>query len=256
MKKKLTGGHYTEKFYSRHIDGSVRSANIILDILFKLYKPSSVVEFGCGRGGWLAAAESLGSKVLKGFDGIWVKEEELESKTIDFSAVDFEKGIEVESGYDLAISLEVAEHLSESKAKKFVETICDSSDVVLFSAAIVHQGGKGHINEQWQSYWVNKFKNNGYMCIDMFRKEVWENDDVEWWYRQNIFLFVNKSSASKKPELDVFRKMESSANQILNMAHPLGYEGKINEIYNPNFNFCMRCFRRFVKAKFRKLVLN
>ncbi len=241
---------YNEKFYLRHLDGSVLSAKVILNLLYKIYKPESVVELGCGRGSWLSVAELLGSTNLKGYDGSWVKEEDLLSKNIDFSVVDFEKGMEIKKKYDLAISLEVAEHISNDNAKKFIDKLCSASDVVLFSAAIKHQGGKGHINEQWQSYWVNIYKANGYKCIDMFRQKIWGNDDVEWWYRQNIFLFVNEKS-----NIDVFKKMEFGIDQILDIAHPLGYEGKISQIDNPNFNFCMRCVRRFIKAKFRKLIL-
>jgi len=35
-------------------------------------------------------------------------------------------------------------------------------DNVLFSAAIPNQGGTGHINEQWQEYWAEKFYANGF----------------------------------------------------------------------------------------------
>lgn len=244
--KKKSEEYYSQKFYSKHIEGSVRSAEIILNLLYKLYQPKSVVELGCGRGSWLSVAESLGSNELKAYDGAWVKKEELLSQNIDFTAVDFEKGVDVKSGFDLAISLEVAEHISESNAAGFVKALCKASDVVLFGAAIKYQGGKNHINEQRQSYWVKLFKENGYECFDIFRKEVWDNDAVEWWYRQNIFLFINQ--ASSMINMDGLKRNE---NLIIDIVHPLSYEGKMKLIENPDRNFCMRCLRRFIKNKFR-----
>lgn len=54
--------------------------------------------------------------------------------------------------FDLAMTIEVAEHLTPVRADSFVEDLTRLSDVVLFSAAIPAQGGINHVNEQWQSY--------------------------------------------------------------------------------------------------------
>jgi hypothetical protein len=50
--------------------------------------------------------------------------------------------------FDLAASLEVAEHLSSARADGFVEHLTRLSDRVLFSAEVPGQGGYGHRNEQ------------------------------------------------------------------------------------------------------------
>ena len=57
-----------------------------------------------------------------------------------------------------SISLEVAEHLSPGRAESFISDLCQAAPVVLFGAAIPGQGGVGHLNEQWQSYWANLFE--------------------------------------------------------------------------------------------------
>lgn len=248
---------YNDKFYSEYISGSLRSAETVLGMLFDLYKPSSIIDIGCGRGAWLAVAESLGSKTLKGIDGRWVDEGSLLSKSIDFSPVDLEGDIEIQVRYDLAISVEVAEHLPESRAASFVSTLRKASDVVLFSAAIKGQGGTNHINEQWQSYWIDLFKVYDYEVFDIFRGNTWKSNEVEWWYRQNIFLFVNANCPPATIDLDRLRRME---RRIYDVVHPENFTTVVEEkrqltqdIHQltqwPDLRFCVNIIKRYALNK-------
>ena len=249
MSKEQPNGLYDSDFYSKHFEGMANSAKKVLDLLYKLYQPKSVIDIGCGRGAWLAVAESLGSTKLKGMDGLWVKKRELLSKNIDFEAVDFERSVpEIEEKYELCISLEVAEHITEYNARKFVDTLCKASDIVLFSAAIAHQGGMNHVNEQWQSYWIDLFNSNGYECFDLFRATLWNNESVEWWYRQNVFLFVSPKNMFLN--LEVLRVSEKP---VMDIAHPINYENKVTEYRNqieyPTLRFCLNCIKRYIRNK-------
>jgi 2-polyprenyl-3-methyl-5-hydroxy-6-metoxy-1,4-benzoquinol methylase len=60
--------------------------------------------------------------------------------------------------FDLVISLEVAEHLPESAADAFIDSLVRHGDVILFSAAIPFQGGHRHINEQRRTGKTSLFK--------------------------------------------------------------------------------------------------
>jgi len=240
---------YDEKFYGEYIEGMSKSAAIVLGLLWEHYNPQRVIDIGCGQGAWLAAAESLGAKTLKGLDGEWVRKEALLSKNIDFMAVNFDEAIpKLNEKYDLCISLEVAEHLPQVNAKRFIDLLCEASDTVLFSAAIKYQGGTNHINEQWQSYWIELFNSNGFECLDLFRNKLWNNMSVEWWYRQNTFLFVAPNNLSLN--LDALRSIKKP---ILDIVHPLNYEHKINTYRNlidhPSLRFCLGCIRRYIKNK-------
>lgn len=104
--------------------------------------------------------------------------------------------------------------------------MCEASDIVLFGAAIKDQGGQNHINEQWQSYWVDLFNANDYECLDFFREKVWNNDAVEWWYKQNTFLFIKRNSSYKN--LETFK---STREPLLDIVHPLNYKIKVDR-YN------------------------
>ena len=92
--------------------------------------------------------------------------------------------------YDIAMSLEVAEHIFEKQSVNFMDTLTGLANVILFSAAIPHQGGQGHVNEQWQSYWVRRFKDYGYECVDIIRDKIWDNDEIWFYYKQNMLMFV------------------------------------------------------------------
>lgn len=89
--------------------------------------------------------------------------------------------------FDLVLCCEVAEHLEEQYAERLVKKLVSLGDTILFSAAIPNQGGKGHVNEQWQDYWAELFQKEGFnpSIVEQIR---W-NTEVEVWYRQNIVLY-------------------------------------------------------------------
>ncbi len=241
---------YTSEFYKNQTLGSVTAAKEILKILFEFYKPISVIDIGCGRGSWLTVAESLGSKYLRGIDGNWVNKNELLSKNIKFSSLDLEKQFNIDEKFDLCISIEVAEHLSKTRSKTFIETLCNLSDIVLFSAAIKYQGGPNHINEQWPSYWIDLFGTNDFKCYDIFRYKIWNNENIEWWFRQNVFLFVNNCSIRIDTDF-----LNSTIKPICDIVHPKNYEDKIlsytKPLNDPTMGICINYLKQFVMQKIK-----
>ncbi len=123
------GRFYNEKFY-RELDSTRESAAEILPIVIELLKPSSIVDIGCGSGHWLAAATKLGVTDILGVDGDWVKESQLAIPRDKFVPHDLSTPLKLGRRFDLALSLEVAEHLP----LKWL-SICRSSPAV-FSFAI------------------------------------------------------------------------------------------------------------------------
>lgn len=166
---------------------------LILDLLY--LKPNSVLDVGCGIGTWLNVFKDYGIKDLVGIDGDYVDKELLfdflDEK--DFIAKDLRLEFHLKRKFDLVLSLEVAEHLDEIYAEDFVSSLVSHGEIIIFSAAIPGQGGQNHMNEQWPDYWANLFNAHDYVFLDIIRPLIWNNSEVDFWYRQNIFFVVKKN---------------------------------------------------------------
>ncbi len=187
---------YGEWFYASHQDGSVRSAQRVLPLVFDLVRPASVLDVGCGTGGWLAVAHELGADTILGIDGSWVSPGALLIAPECFMAQDLASSLRLSRRFDLALCLEVAEHLDQTRADSLIDDLCSGADVVLFSAAIPGQTGSDHRNEQWPTYWRSHFRQRGYELADCLRTRLWTDAEVEPWYAQNAYLYVHTSRLS------------------------------------------------------------
>lgn len=198
----MDNSRYNKEFYAGQKDKSYYTAKQVLPIIFENVHVDSVVDFGCGTGSWLKAAEELGANSILGVDFgnsqeyLFIRPEQLMKR-------DLTQPIQLEHQYDLVISVEVAEHLPPDSAETFIETLCNHGKVVLFSAAIVGQGGDGHLNEQFLSYWKRLFEKREYVMLDFIRFKIWDREDIPFWYRQNLVMFVSKSVPFLKMLTDV-----------------------------------------------------
>lgn len=185
---------YSDDFYKGQIDDSLKSARLYASHLTNLIDINSVVDFGCGRGAWLKAFHELGASDLVGYDGSWNTKEQMLIEEIKFTPADLNSPIKQERKFDLAMSLEVAEHLLPESADNIVNNLVKSSNLVMFGAAYEGQGGTDHLNEQPPSYWAKKFMAHDYLGFDIFRPSLWGNKDICFWYRQNTYIYVKKDS--------------------------------------------------------------
>jgi SAM-dependent methyltransferase len=185
----MSSAPYTAEFYDGLSQGSLDSARIYLGHLFAAWTPQSVIDVGCGTGPWLAACEEQGVPRLVGLDGDWIKPDMILSKAAEFRTTNLQDGFVAER-FELAISMEVAEHLPPESSEKFFGSLARLSDAILFSAAFCGQPGTNHINTRPHSFWAKKFLDDGYGLFDMFRPQFWSDARVFPWYRQNTFLYV------------------------------------------------------------------
>jgi hypothetical protein len=140
-----------------------------------------------------------------------------------FIAHDLTRPFRTDRRFDLVLSLEVAEHLPGDRADVFVETLTGLGPVVLFSAAIPHQGGTQHVNEQWPDYWRERFETRGYVVIDCIRRRVWQNENVSWWYAQNVLVYARSEYVAAHPGLR--QERERTHPGQLALVHPKRYIG-------------------------------
>jgi len=172
-------------------------------VLRHLINPiQSVADVGCGTGSWLRAALLRGIVDVQGFDGVLAPESQLAVDRGLIRTVDLTQPISCDRRFDVAICLEVAEHLEETYAGQLVRTLVGLSDQVLFSAACPGQPGQHHVNCQWPAYWQFLFNSHGFVCKDAVRWAIWNMAAVEPWYRQNTFLATrDPARAGKEPRI-------------------------------------------------------
>ena len=161
---------YHDKFFRNRHDRTVYAAETVLDLLLPVLPPlRSAVDIGCGVGTWLSVLSQRGISEIQGVDGHWVDTANLAIPPESFSHHDLQRDLDLGRRFDLAISLEVAEHLPAERASGFVSWLTGLADIVLFSAATPRQGGRNHFNEQWQEYWAALFARHGYVTVDFIR---------------------------------------------------------------------------------------
>jgi SAM-dependent methyltransferase len=172
-------------------------------VVLKYFGPRSVLDVGCGEGdvleGFVRANARLKTKGFdhsryalaraaeKGLDVAPLNIAELSKRKIDELTRDVGE-------FDLAICLEVAEHLPAWHGEKLLRLLT-KFDLVIFSAAHPNQGGLLHVNEQPPLYWVRKFKRLGFALAgdnEKFRSEIAELD-IPSWYVTNINVFRRRS---------------------------------------------------------------
>lgn len=221
MKHEFPYYYNSPEFHAERFNDTKSSAEHIVTFLNKKFNPSSVCDVGCGVGGFpicLYAFKRTGCRSVLGIDMDWVDPKKLVIDAGEFLTIDLTKPFSLSRHFDLCISLEVAEHLPASSADTFIESLCRLSDLIVFSAAIPGQDGFCHVNEQWQSYWADKFLKQGYLPFDQIRKAIWDKPDIHYWYRQNIMIFAKENAPAS---LHTLRSWEPvSVISCLDVVHP------------------------------------
>lgn len=226
---------YDDWFFEKHEDESEVYLNV--DFSYNMAKKifrylldggmqiKKAIDFGGGTGAWLRALKDLNGSSILVLDGSSVSRSAmLEEK--EFIQCDFTKGnLKEERGlkgqFDLAVSIEVAEHLDSVYADDFIANLCAASEVILFSAAIKYQGGNHHVNEQMQSYWAEKFKMQGYKPLDCIRREFWTDEEIDGVVRQNCLLYIKENIYER------YADMYGKNSMPVDVVHPDVYTAKM-----------------------------
>lgn len=223
--------NYSSTFYDVHRDLSARSAEQVVSYLSEILAPRSVLDVGCGSGGWVRAFRSAGATTSHGLDGPWARESGLLIPESDFFEFDFMESHAPynPSGlldrYDLVTTFEVVEHLPHELAQHLADFFASKADAVIISCAIPGQGGIHHVNEQWPSYWTKLMNERGYQACDFIRPAIWDKDNVESWYKQNSIGYF-KGAAPDQVMQRARTEWESRISQPLDLVHPNTFERK------------------------------
>jgi SAM-dependent methyltransferase len=185
---------YDSRFFSNQ-SGALKSARRILPLILETTRARSLVDVGSGIGAWAKVAKELGCAVAA-LDGDWVPRDQLLVDPGEFVCIDLANPPQgLGRRFDLALSLEVAEHIPPTSADRFVGFLTSLAPVVVFSAAVPWQVGTHHVNEQYPGYWVRRFEAFGFVAFDAIRPRVWYDQEVEFYYRQNAIVYVSRERA-------------------------------------------------------------
>ena len=187
---------YAEPFWAFHDGGDWDG---FAETLCRFCAPASVVDVGCGDAKLLAAVRRRDASIpTLGIDssraaleraaaaGVPVLRHDLASTRA--AALDALRARV--TPFDVAVSLETAEHLPPWAARAFVGTLARVR-LVVFSAAHPGQGGTLHIHERPHTYWRARFAAHGYRpsaSDDAFRTAI-AALDLPSWYGVNVHLY-------------------------------------------------------------------
>lgn len=247
---------YEPTWFSRRQQLARQSAEAILPHVLELVSPASIVDIGCGLGTWLAVAREHGIDRVLGVDGDYVDRQTLEIPRECFVSWDLRRPLRLGQTFDLALSLEVAEHLPPENARMLVRGLVDLSPVVFFSAAVPFQGGTGHVNEQWPDYWASLFSEHDYVAVDCVRRRFWSDERVRYFYAQNALLYVAGARLADYPEL--LREAEGDGSGApLPLVHPRLYASALKrfpQAQDASFGGFARFLVRLATYPFRRFL--
>ena len=206
----MTDHVYNTDFYDYIDDGSRASARTVAPLLLAEMRIDSLLDVGAGHGAWASEWIAAGVSDVLAIDGDYVKSDQLVIPATNFRSADLSTPLDLGRKFDLVQSLEVAEHLPHAKAAMFIETLTRHGDVVLFSAAVPHQGGEHHVNEQPPEYWRQLFGKAGYAAFDWLRPRLADQKQVKGWYRYNSFLYANATGQKRLSDSILESRVEDS----------------------------------------------
>jgi SAM-dependent methyltransferase len=185
---------YDPAFYQAHEEGDWHG---LARLILAYTGARRIVDVGCGDGSLLAALLRADPGLeLLGLEGSRHGVARTRARGVAAEHCDLAvrgAGVDrvVDFAPDLAISLEVAEHLPPWRAADLV-ALLSRAPWVVFSAARPNQGGVLHLNERPAGYWIRRFERSG-MRLDprdqAFRGEVSELALAPW-YRENVHLLA------------------------------------------------------------------
>jgi SAM-dependent methyltransferase len=202
--------YYDDSFFE-DLARAEASAGRVLRHVLDIIKPDHAVDVGCGPGTWMRVLSELHDCEVIGVDGDYVPPSRRELPPESFIEHDLLQPLRLDRHFDLALSLEVAEHLPASRSRGFVRDLTGLAPVVIFSAAPPGQGGVNHVNEQWPTYWIDVFAEQGYEFHDLIRPRIWNDNAIAYCYRQNILVFAEAGFRGFAPE---------PTPSIVDVAHP------------------------------------
>lgn len=195
MNQQAFDHRYYPEYYRRNVSPrAAMSAPVIADTVVSAFAPQTCIDVGCGTGELMIELAAHGVRCW-GFERATYAVDECLRKGLTIYPLDLElipRGMKIEA-VDVAICMEVAEHVAATAGPGLVRLLCRLAPVTVFTAAPPGQGGNGHVNEQLMDYWIELFTANGRRLdheTTSRLSSLWQSSgSVESWYYSNLAVF-------------------------------------------------------------------
>lgn len=222
---------YNKEYFNEGIFST--DYDFVAKVIMDCYQPKSIIEFGCGNGSLSIALNGLGA-AIDAVDG-YSEPDFSNYPEISFKRVDLNNRDEINNHingrqYDLAICTEVAEHLQPESSRYLITSMARCAPVLIFSAAVPHQEGNGHINCQSRAFWHNLFTSEGFKLQDSLREVLRTNSDLAIWYKLNLVDYIANNKKGIEQDA-VIKNLIASESFASSLYYEKNNQNSINEAY-------------------------
>lgn len=190
--KKITSMHFIPTRLPHHLSGHSGITwvdNGALDAIIKNKKIKSFLDIGCGPGGMVLLADSLGIRA-NGIDG---DNSILRQKESLFYIHDYTKGEFIpDTIYDLAWSVEFLEHVEEKFQKNYFSTF-KKCKYIFITFAPENKSGFHHVNTKNERYWIDTFKKFNFEFDYEITKKIRSSSSIKKNFIKDFGLFFKNN---------------------------------------------------------------
>ena len=176
-----------------HEDAHRDAPKVVPAVISTFPDAKSFFDVGCGSGVFAAELQTHNRRVVaceRSRVGRWLAVRQgVDCRDFDLTRP---APCNVTGRFDVVSCFEVAEHLPIELGDKLVRFICDHAAHVIFTAAHPGQGGTGHINEQPQQYWIDRFRSHDFNYLQSTSEslsEKFRRADASHYFAANVCVF-------------------------------------------------------------------
>ncbi len=187
--------------------------NLFVDVapfrfLAEKFRPTEVLDVGCGVGAYLDIFKRFGGSSIFGIDGIPQNATVLSNE--EYRMSNLAEAFELNRVFQMVINVEVLEHMEEAASLITMKSIAKHAvDCIVFSAAQPGQPGNGHVNCRPLSVWLERWAQLGWIP-DLTESLTLRCLATMSWFRRNLVLLrrgtYNQGSTSIATLAEISRK--------------------------------------------------
>lgn len=171
--------------------------------LAELLKPRSIVDLGCGLGAVIHGARDAGVERVEGYDLAYENAAEYVDPGIADAVREGDAGAPMSRvrPADVALSVEVAEHLPPASSEAFADNLARlAGRWAVLTAAPPGQVGRGHVNLRPKAFWVELLEARGLRLMPQVTEELakrWAPHAPDYVTR-NLMVFRKEIAACER----------------------------------------------------------